>query len=146
MSKGNKKKKISSKGFILRFSILISYILVLIYFYFIIVGFGSHPLVVILILVFIFLVTLGPFLRKKKEGSFYSRMFPEKKQRFLYERERKKRIPFIKNESKQIQPKIFPTIDLEYEYRKPIISDCENCGNILPNFIKNKCPFCGEQI
>lgn len=145
MSKDNKKKKISNKGLILRFTILISYILVLLYLYFIIIEFGSHPLVAIFLLVFIFLVTLGPFLRKKR-GSLYSRMFPDRKKHPIYERERKKRIPITKKEPKQIQPKIFPTIDLEYEYRKPIISDCENCGNILPNFIKNKCPFCGEQI
>jgi hypothetical protein len=145
MSKGNRKEKISKKGLILRFTILISYLLVLIYIYFVLLEFGSHPLVIFSLLTFIFLITLGPFLRKKK-GSLYSRMFPDRKKRPIYQRERRKRTPVIKKEPKQIQPKVFQAIDLEFEYRKPLISDCENCGNILPNFVKDKCPFCGEQV
>ncbi|MHA2037241.1 MAG: hypothetical protein ACW98X_12450 [Promethearchaeota archaeon] len=73
-------------------------------------------------------------------------MFPDRKKRSIYERERRKRTPVIKKVPKQIQPKVFQAIDLEFEYRKPLISDCENCGNILPNFVKDKCPFCGEQV
>jgi hypothetical protein len=145
MSKEKRREKISKKGFILRFTILISYLLVLIYLYFVLLQFGSHPLVIFSLLTFIFLITIGPFLRKKK-GSLYSRMFPDRKKRSIYERERRKRTPVIKKVPKQIQPKVFQAIDLEFEYRKPLISDCENCGNILPNFVKDKCPFCGEQV
>ncbi|MHA2087684.1 MAG: hypothetical protein ACW972_05380 [Promethearchaeota archaeon] len=145
MSKEKRREKISKKGLILRFTILISYLLVLIYLYFVLLQFGSHPLVIFSLLTFIFLITIGPFLRKKK-GSLYSRMFPDRKKRSIYERERRKRTPVIKKVPKQIQPKVFQAIDLEFEYRKPLISDCENCGNILPNFVKDKCPFCGEQV
>ncbi|MHA2181942.1 MAG: hypothetical protein ACXAAH_11000 [Promethearchaeota archaeon] len=73
-------------------------------------------------------------------------MFPDRKKPPVYERERRKRTPIVKKESKQIQSKIFQAIDLEFEYRKPLISNCESCGNILPNFVKNKCPFCGVQL
>ncbi len=145
MSKGNRKEKISSKGLILRFIILFAYLLFLLYLYLILLESGSHPLIAFFLLLFVFLIVLGPFL-KNKRGSLYSRMFPDKKKGPKYEKERRKRTPIIKKEPKQIQPKIFQAIDLEFEYRKPLISNCENCGNILPNFIKNKCPFCGEQI
>ncbi|MHA2283443.1 MAG: hypothetical protein ACXAC5_21595 [Promethearchaeota archaeon] len=145
MSKGNRKEKISRKGLILRIIILISFLLVLTYLYYVLLELGSHPIVVFFLLAFIFLITLGPFL-KKKRGSLYSRMFPDRKKQPTYNRERQKRIPVIKKEPKQIQPKIFQAIDLEFEYRKPLISNCENCGNILPVFVKTKCPFCGEQV
>jgi len=79
-------------------------------------------------------------------GSLYSRMFPERKKRPVQYKERRKRKPITEKEPRQIQPKIFQAIDLEFEYRKPLISNCENCGNILPNFVKKKCPFCGEQV
>jgi hypothetical protein len=145
MSKGNKKEKISSKGLILRFILLFAYLLFLLYLYSILLEFGSHPLIAFFLLLFVFLIVIGPFF-KNKRGSLYSRMFPDKKKRLENERERRKRTPIMKKEPKQIQSKIFQAVDLEYEYRKPLISNCENCGNILPNFIKNKCPFCGVQI
>ncbi len=145
MSNGNKKKEISRKGFILRLIVLISYLLVLLYLYYLFVEFGSNPFIVIILLSFVFLITIGPFLGKKRR-SLYSRMFPERKKRPVQSKERRKRRPIIEKELKQIQPKIFQAIDLEFEYREPLISNCENCGNILPNFVKKKCPFCGEQV
>jgi len=146
MSNGNKKKReISRKGLILRLIVIISYLVVLLYLYYLFIELGSNPFVIIVSLSLVFLITISPFLRKKR-GSLYSRMFPERKKRPVQYKERRKRKPITEKEPRQIQPKIFQAIDLEFEYRKPLISNCENCGNILPNFVKKKCPFCGEQV
>ncbi len=45
----------------------------------------------------------------------------------------------------QPQIKIFKPIDLNFKYRKSIIKKCENCGNIVPNFV-DTCPFCKNKI
>ena len=150
MSEETKKRKKEKteiiKKLTLRYIFLIPYLLILLYILYLFIEFGSNPFVVAILLLFVFLGTIGPFFRKKNRRSLYSRMFPDRKRRQSERRKRKKRIPIIEKKPIQIQPKIFKKINLEFEYRKPLISNCENCRNILPNFVKNKCPFCGEPI
>ncbi len=143
----NKKEKPEKiKRFTSRTIFLILYFLIMIYIIYLIIQFGFNPLVVAILVIFVFLTTIGPFFRQRNRRSLYSRMFPDRKRKQPQQRTRKKRRLIIEKKPIQIQPKIFKPIDLEFEYRKPLISNCENCGNILPNFVKNKCPFCGEQI
>ena len=142
----NIEDKKSHQGVTLKVVLIIVYLLVLLYLYYLFVEFGSNPLVVIILLLFVFLTTIGPFFKKRNKRSLYSRMFPDRKKRPIPKKQRKKRHPIIIKNPKQIQPKVFKSIDLEFEYRRPLISNCENCGNILPSFVKSKCPFCGEQI
>jgi uncharacterized OB-fold protein len=72
-------------------------------------------------------------------------MFPDRKRKPKLDYQKPK-IPVTKHKtSQQSQPKIFKPIDLEFKYKKPLIKKCENCGNIVPNFVK-KCPFCNNQV
>ena len=73
-------------------------------------------------------------------------MFPDRQRRVPQQKQRKKRRPITEKKPLQLQQKFFKAIDLEFEYRKPLISKCENCKNILPSFVKNKCPFCGKEL
>ena len=72
-------------------------------------------------------------------------MFPNRKRKSSLEsKQNRKRF----EEKKKIEirdPKVFKKISLDFDYRKPIIFKCENCGNTIPNFVK-KCPFCNKQI
>ena len=142
----SKEDKKSHRGFALKVILIIVYLLILLYLGYLFVEFGSNLLVVITLIVFVFLITISPFFKRKNKRSLYSRMFPDRKKRPRPQRQRKKRRPIIVKNPKQIQPIIFKSVNLEFEYRKPLISNCENCGNILPSFVKSKCPFCGEQI
>jgi hypothetical protein len=129
-----------------RLILFIIFVLLLSYVYYLFVQQGVNPFIIIILLVFVFLITIGPFFRKKNRRSLYSRMFPDRKKRPPPQKKKKKRRPIMEKKPIQLQPKIFKSIDLEFEYRKPLLSKCENCGNILPSFVKNKCPFCGEQL
>jgi len=143
----NIEEKKSHQGVTLKVVLIIVYLLVLLYLYYLfVVEFGSNPYVVLIILLFVFLATIGPFFKQRNKRSLYSRMFPDRKKRPIPQKQRKKRRPIIVKTPKQIQPKVFKSIDLEFVYRRPLISKCENCGNILPSFVKSKCPFCNEQI
>lgn len=141
-----KEKAENLKSLTLRAILIILYFLIILYVIYLFIQFGSNPYVVGFLLIFVFLTTIGPFFRQKNEKSLYSRMFPDRKRHQPQQRTRKKRRPIIEKKPIQIQSKIFKPIDLEFEYRKPLISNCENCGNILASFVKDKCPFCGEQI
>jgi len=143
----NIEDKKSDQGVALKVVLIIVYLLVLLYLYYLFVFvFGSNPLVVIILLLFVFLITIGPFFKKRNKRSLYSRMFPDRKKRPIPKKQRKKRRPIIVKNLKQIQQNVFKSIDLEFEYRRPLISNCVNCGNVLPSFVKSKCPFCNEQI
>ncbi len=148
MSEETKKQEKTEiiKKLTLRYILIIPYLLLLLYILYLFIQFRSNPFVVALLLIFVFLITIGPFFRKKNRKSLYSRMFPDRKRHQPQQRTRKKRRHIVEKKPLQIQPKIFKTIDLEFEYRKPLISNCENCGNILPSFVKNKCPFCSYII
>jgi len=132
----------------IRVILLLPYSLIMIYFIYIFIQFGSNPYVVVILVIFVFLTTIGPFFKKKNRKSLYSQMFPDRKRRQPQRRRRIERRPIIEKKPTQIQvqSKIFKPVDIEFEFREPLISNCENCGNIFPKFVKDKCPFCGEQI
>ncbi len=143
----NKQEKLEKiKGSTSRTILLILYFLIMLFVIFLFIRFEFNPFVVAIGLILVFLTTIGPFFRQRNRRSLYSRMFPDRKRKQPQQRTRKKRRPIIEKKPIQIQSKIFKPIDLEFEYRKPLISNCENCGNILASFVKDKCPFCGEQI
>jgi hypothetical protein len=67
-------------------------------------------------------------------------MFPEKKSNQINKKKQINQKEIQKQEIKIPKP-----VNLELEYRKPLISKCKYCGNIIPNFVK-KCPFCNKNI
>ena len=138
------KKETNRKKLIVWLVILVIYLIILLYFYYLLIKFGANPFIITLLIVFIFLMTISPFLRKNKR-SLYSRMFPDRKRKPPLNYEKKKRTITKEKELKLTQPKIFKSVDLNVNYRKPIIKKCENCGNIVPSFVKT-CPFCKKQI
>jgi len=132
------------KRLIVLLIVLIIYLCIIIYLYFLFIQFGAHPFISLLLLTFIFLITISPFLRKNKK-SLYSRMFPNRKRKSKLNYQKKGVNIQDETEFYEIQPKIPKSINLDLNYRKPIIKKCESCGNIIPNFVK-KCPFCNTQI
>jgi len=144
MSNEITKKKTIRKKLIVRLVMLVIYLIILLYFYYLFINFGANPFIIALLIVFIFLTTIGPFLRKNKR-SLYSRMFPDRKRKPTLNYKKKERTITKEKELKLTQPKIFKPIDLNFNYRNPIIKKCENCGNIVPSFVKT-CPFCKKQI
>jgi len=144
MSHETIEKKIIRKKLITRLVILVLYLFILLYFFYLFIEFNANPFIIILLIIFIFLTILGPFLKRNK-GSLYSRMFPDRKRKPNLSYQKKKITIIPENESKQPQQKIFKSVDLNHNYRKPIINKCENCGNIVPNFVKT-CPFCKKPI
>ncbi len=142
MTNDNEPKEPTPKRIIFKFIILIIYLSAFIIIFTIINRFDVNPFVVIIILVFLFLISAGPFLKHRKK-SLYSRMFPDKKKRIALNTQRRKDKFKIK-EPRQPQPKVFKHISLDFNYSTPLIGKCENCGNIMPKFVK-KCLFCGKQ-
>ncbi len=136
------KKKSSPRKVLFKFILLIVYLSVLFFVYILFKERGANPFILIILLLFVFMTPVGLFLNRNKK-SLYSRMFPDKKKRIALNTRRRKDTFKIK-ERKQPQPKVFKHISLDFSYSKPLIGKCENCGNILPNFVK-KCPFCGKQ-
>lgn len=139
-----KEKVLNRKVVISRILLLIGYLLILLYFFYLLTKFGANPFIIFILLLFTFLITIGPFFSRNKR-SLYSRMFPDRKRRSSFENEQKEKVFKNKRKFEQAEPKIFKKISLEFNYRKPIIFKCENCGNTIPNFVK-KCPFCNKQI
>ncbi|MFX0138410.1 MAG: hypothetical protein ACFFDN_32510 [Candidatus Hodarchaeota archaeon] len=136
----NGKDKISRKKLILELIGLGIFLAFFLYLYYFLVNFGWNPLIVAILLIFIILITIGPFFRRRKKG-LYSRMFSDsKKVSNLIQKQEIDAEEIQKPESKIPKP-----INLEFEYRKPLINKCKNCGNIVPNFVK-KCPFCNQNI
>lgn len=142
MTNETKPKESTPKRILFKFIILVIYLSVLIIFYAFLIRYGANPFVVVTVLVFVFLISVGPFLKRRKK-SLYSRMFPDKKKRMALNTQRR-RDKFKIEERKPPQPKVFKHISLDFNYSTPLIGKCENCGNILPSFVK-KCPFCGKQ-
>lgn len=134
-------RKISHKKFYLQVILLLIFIFVLFYLYFLFDDLGIHPLVSVLLLLFVFLITISLFLRKNK-GSSYSRLFPETKSKSSLNNIKE---IIEQKESEQSQSKIFKPINLDSKHYKPIVLKCNNCKNIIPNFVK-KCPFCNKEI
>jgi hypothetical protein len=132
----------TQKQYYIRFLFLFIYIFTLLYLYYILVESGSNPIITILLIIFLFLLIAGILFRRKSK-SLYSKMFPEKRKEHLFE---KRTIPKEKKiESEQTQPKIIKPISLRTKYHKPIVLKCRNCGNLIPNFVK-QCPFCNKKV
>jgi hypothetical protein len=141
----NKKNKGLGIKVLLKIVGIVLYIAIFIYLFYLLINFGFNPIIISILLVFIILTTIGPFLRRNKRRTIYSRMFSEGRSGTkLNTQSRTERI----NDGEKLQEtvqKIPKPINLEYEYHKPIISKCKYCGNIVPNFVK-KCPFCNKHI
>lgn len=140
-NKLNEKSKTRRK-LITRLILLILYGCILVYFYYLLYEFGANPLIITFLIIFILLISIGPFLRKGQK-SLYSRMFSNKKKSSMGSSTKRRHAEY--SEKKLEQPRIFKSINLDIKYRKPIINKCEQCGNIVPNFVK-KCPFCNNQL
>ena len=141
MATGNNGKQFHRKKFVIRLLLLVIYILILSYLYYILVESGSNPIITILIILFIILMTIGLLFRKSSR-SLYSKMFPDKRRDRLFE----KSSSISQNkEIEQTQRKIHRPIRLSTKYYKPIVLKCRNCGNIIPNFVK-QCPFCNKNV
>lgn len=142
MSNEEIQNRLNRKKLIIRSIILVAYLSILLYFYFLLLEFGINPLIITLLVVFVFLTTIGPFLRRNKR-SLYSRMFPDRRRKIKINNQKAQ----IKRKKglQQSQTKIFKPVNLDFKYRKSIIKKCENCGNIVPNFV-DTCPFCKHQI
>jgi len=78
MTNETKPKESTPKRILFKFIILVIYLSVLIIFYTFLIRYGANPFVVVTVLVFVFLISVGPFLKRRKK-SLYSRMFPDKK-------------------------------------------------------------------
>ena len=144
MSNEEIQNRLNRKKLIIRSIILVAYLSILLYFYFLLLEFGINPLIITLLVAFVFLTTIGPFLRRNKR-SLYSRMFPDRRRKI---KSNNQKAQISSKRKKYLQPsqtKIFKPVNLDFKYRKSIISKCENCGNIVPNFV-DTCPFCKNQI
>jgi len=144
MSNDKMELRVIRKKLIIRLIIFLVYLGILLYFYYLLIKIGINPFIITLLLVFILLISIGPFLRRNKR-SLYSRMFPDRKRRSTSDFQKKKVIIPNKQHMKQNESKVFKPINLDHNYRKPIINKCEKCGNIVPSFVKT-CPFCKNQI
>lgn len=144
MSNEEIQKRLNKKKLIIWSIILVVYLSILLYFYFLLLEFGTNPLIITLLIVFLFLTTIGPFLRRNKR-SLYSRMFPDRRSKIKINNQKEQISIKRKKDIQQSQTKIFKPVNLDFTYRKSIIKKCENCGNIVPNFV-DTCPFCKNQI
>lgn len=135
-------KKKSRRQLIFQFFLLILNIIIIIFLSVLLTEFGANPLIIILILVFVFLIFLGPLL-KRRQKSIYASLFPDKKK--VREEKIQKKEEEIKRreEMKLFKLRHLNKIDLDFEYREPIIRKCDNCGLMIPKFAK-KCPICGK--
>lgn len=144
MTLEDKKNKPSRKQVILKLIWIMLYLAIFLYLFYLLINFGFNPLIISILLIFIILTTIGPFLRRNKR-TLYSRMFSDKKSKAKLSEQTNRKRTLEEKELQQPNLKISKPINLEFEYRKPLINKCKNCGNIVPNFVK-KCPFCNENI
>ena len=142
-AENNNKRKRSKSSELTAVIFEIILIVVLIYFYFLFLEYGINPVLVTLIILFILLLFAGPFLRGKQNKRLYSKMFPDKNNRS------KNKMPDFKqrDEVKLYTPqkKILKNINLDYNFKKPLLNKCTKCGMILTNFVK-KCPICNTPV
>ncbi|MFX1419004.1 MAG: hypothetical protein ACFE9N_08810 [Promethearchaeota archaeon] len=133
------KKNINSRRIVaIKIIGILIYSAIFFYLFYFLITLGFNPVIISILLLFIILATIGLFLRTRKR-KLYSRMFPKKK----YTEIEKVELRSKKDQNQEI--KVPKAVNLELEYRKPLIDKCKYCGNIVPNFVK-KCPFCNENI
>jgi len=143
MEKEVKDKAITRRRVILRFIVLIFYMLILMYLYYFLTQFGVSPLLISLIIIFVLLTLAGPLFRNIWKKSFYSKMFPDKKEQVQESHERPEFK--IKSEKVPVKPRTIKNVNLNFKYRRSIINKCENCGMTITSFAKT-CPNCGKSI
>ncbi len=115
---------------------LIILIVILIYLFIYLIEHHKMPFfIAFLITLFIFLFLLGFILRKRKRSILS--LFPQFRSKPSKE---DRRINYIAQLSKKPRPDI-----LKFNYRKPLIIKCPNCGMMLTNFMK-KCPKCNIEL
>ncbi|MFW9988591.1 MAG: hypothetical protein ACFFC3_08040 [Candidatus Odinarchaeota archaeon] len=138
----NEKKDIQKK-MISRIVIFLIFFIILLFFFYLFIEFRAHPAITVLLIIFIFLATIGPFFRRNKK-SLYSRMFPDRTKNQNVSYKKVKTESNVKDEMES-QQQIIKPVNLNVNYRKPLINKCENCGNIVPSFVKT-CPFCRQPL
>jgi len=128
----------------LRVVFLIAYSVFLVYLFSLFVNIGIHPFIAFLILLFMFIIVLGPLLNGLRR-SFYSRMFIDKKEKTRGGYQQYKKNIKKKNKIPEHKPREIKPVNLDIQYRKPLIGKCSYCGMTVAGFVK-KCPRCGELI
>lgn len=123
--------------------LVIGYIIAVIVLFIVMLIFGINPYLVVIILIFISLIFLGSILKRRKQKSLYSKLYPEKDQDLSQRPQRKFELT-IKPEKGPLEKK-FREVNLDYTYRKSLINKCENCGMIITGY-NTKCPGCGKAI
>ena len=142
MATKNNIHKFPRKQLVIRLIFLAIYLLILSYLYYFLVESGSNPAITILIILFLLLLTIGLLFRKKGK-SLYSKIFPDKKK--IVPSFEKSNLESQKKEVEQTVRRIHRPINLSTKYYKPIVLKCKNCGNMIPNFVK-QCPFCNKKV
>ncbi|NVM45152.1 MAG: zinc ribbon domain-containing protein [Candidatus Lokiarchaeota archaeon] len=122
----------------------IVYLIALVFAFIVMLNFGVDPFIIIILLAFISLLILGSILKRRKQKSLYSKLYPDKKQITIQRPTRKLELT-IKEEQEAPIDKKFREVNLNFKYRKSLINKCENCGMIITSH-KKKCPICGKAL
>lgn len=119
---------------IIRLIIFFLLLIGLYFLYWILIDLGSTPLLTFFILLFIFLFVLGVLLKRKGQ-SFFSRFKRDKSESPAYQEKK----------TQKVRIRRVDVINLNSQYKKPIIRKCPKCGIQLASFVK-KCPNCNEKL
>jgi RNA polymerase subunit RPABC4/transcription elongation factor Spt4 len=122
----------------------IIYVIAMVFVFIVMLNFGVDSFLIIILLVFITLIILGSILKRRKQKSLYSKLYPDKKQG-IEQRPKRKLELTIKAEQEAPEEKKFREVNLNFKYRKSLINKCENCGMTITSHKKN-CPICGKAI
>ena len=122
----------------------IVYVIAMVVIFIVMLNFGVDSFLIILLIAFISLLILGSTLKRRKQKSLYSKLYPDKKQDMIQRPPRKLELT-IKAEQEAPVEKKFREVNLNFKYRKSLINKCENCGMIITSNKKN-CPICGKTI
>ncbi|MHA1688720.1 MAG: hypothetical protein ACTSYC_07095 [Promethearchaeota archaeon] len=133
------------KKWMMKIIILAIYTALLAILYLYIMSLNTHPLVAFLTDLFLFLAFLGVIIKGKNIKSFYSRLFPSKKERIRSQSQTRRMRHEFKKEIEDVSIKEFEPISLDFKYKKALLRKCDNCGMILPAFAK-KCYNCGKDL
>ena len=123
--------------------LLIGFIIAILVLFIIMLIFEINPFIIVITLVFVSLLFAGYILRRRKQKSLYSQLYPDKNQEMIQRPQRKFELT-IKPEKEPLE-KQFREVNLDYQYHKSIINKCENCGMTITGYQKT-CPMCGKAI
>jgi predicted membrane protein len=121
--------------------LLIIYVIILIFIFLALMDIGTHLLVAILVIVFLFLLFLGATSAIRRK--LYKRLVPESQSKPDYQKEKDKFK--IKDDDLYEEPEISENINIDFEYKKPLIQKCPSCGFTVASFMKT-CPNCGHKL